>query len=67
MISNPQAQAIRTNITVEDFGQAMAAIDWSAIPPEKRNRAMAARILTVLLTTATDPTLAARTPIIKPR
>lgn len=60
MIRNPQAQALPSSITAEEFGRAMASIDWQAIPPHNRKRAMAAHLVSILLATTTDPTLASR-------
>lgn len=60
MIRNAETQAIKSNITAEEFGRALSAIDWSSIPPEHRNRALASRILDIILTTATDATLASQ-------
>lgn len=67
MISNPQAQAIPSTLSVDEFARAMAATDWQAIPPENRARAMAARITALMLLTTSDPLLASRTPTIRPR
>jgi len=54
-VINRQRDALKTKITLRDFGKAMAAADLSTVPPEKRKAAIMDALATIMQHTVVDP------------
>lgn len=54
LVRNRMAEALPASITPEQLGQAMAQLDLSAIPPEKRQAAVIDHLLRVMGDTIQD-------------
>ena len=53
-VMNARKSDIRSNLSVEDFAKAMAALDVPSIPPEKRAKAVMDRLARLIIEHATD-------------
>lgn len=54
-VRNIQKEAMPSSITLRGFGDAMASLDLSSVPPEKRRAAVFDHLIYVMSETVTDP------------
>lgn len=54
MIRNPQRDALRSTITDVEFAKAMAALDLTSVPPEKRAAAILDHMAGIMIETVVD-------------
>ena len=47
-ISNRQAEALPSNLTTDELGKAMAQLDLSSVPPNKRQAAVMDHLMRVM-------------------
>lgn len=55
MIINREKERHATRMTVQQFAEAMRAVDFAAIPPEKRGAAVMDQIATIMSREILDP------------
>lgn len=58
-IKNAQKDALKTSMSLPDFGKAMSQLDLSAIPPEKRRAAIMDHLMRIMVGTIHDRSQAA--------
>lgn len=55
MIINNERNRLPSTISLQDFGKAMAQLDLSSVPSEKRQAAIMDHFATIMKHTVTDP------------
>jgi len=58
IVSNPQAEAVPTNITEQELGKAMSQLDLSSVPPHKHQAAIMEHFFRVMSDSVMDKKLA---------
>lgn len=54
-ISNPQKEAHPSNLTLDEFGKAMARLDLSTVAPNKRHLAIQEHLTKIMVGSIQDP------------
>lgn len=55
MISNPQKDAIPSDLSLDEFAHAMARLDLSGVAPENRGKAVMDHLIRVMIGSIHDP------------